>query len=310
MRARALYLTRTRYPSLGTAEIVHNFLYKNVRCRSMSERFSLSNFSMLAFGTAVLASTHGVKWQERNQASSCEEPSALKQIVILVRHGESEAQVRCLLGQAGEYPLTTEGVHQARLVGSFHAESLRAAASRGYVATSSLKRAVQTAEVAMEAAGASDAEKSQISVCDGLRELYRGVMDSKCMSDPELLSQWKACWALVTPVRADNRQRFRPCEEAETYEELQERTLGSIEELLAELPGKGTQGPLWIFAHSYVIRALVWRVLGVPADVHPLYLSNCAVTIFERDAEPGASWRIMQINDTSHLHAATAPATA
>uniref|UniRef100_A0A7S4VJ75 Phosphoglycerate mutase n=1 Tax=Alexandrium monilatum TaxID=311494 RepID=A0A7S4VJ75_9DINO len=236
---------------------------------------------------------------------------AEKQVVFLVRHGESEAQRRKLIGQAGDWPLTEEGEEQARRVGRFHAAALREAAAGGRVVASSQRRAVQTALAALEGAGLpAEAAARAVRACDGLREVHRGRLDGQSLAEAAALARWQELWAAAPPAERGGQLRFRVCEGAESYEELQDRASGAVEELLASLPGEEGGGPLWVFSHSCTIRALVWRALRVPAGAHPLNIGNCSVTVMERSVCPTSTWRVVEMNDTRHMHAVAASAAA
>jgi len=271
------------------------------RIGHISQRIRVGGWHSALGGAATLSGLALCAQLSRRPGAACHD--GRRQRVVLVRHGESEAQVQQLIGQAGDSPLTAKGVDQAHQLGTFHTAALREAAAASRVASSSQPRAIQTAVAALQAAGIEPAAAEGIvraKLKDGLREVHRGIVDGKSRSDRDVNAVWVAGWARATPVQGNNRQHFRPVEGAETYDELQNRSLAALEGLLEELPAQGEDGPLWVFCHSLVIRAIVWRILGVPADVHPMNLGNASVTIIER--KPGGIWTLVEMNDTAHFH--------
>ncbi len=91
---------------------------------------------------------------------------------LFLRHGESESNVRGLIGGATDYQLTDQGRQQARDAGAL----LR---DRGVtrIFTSPLTRALETAQIAADAMGGAPVE-----VVEGLRERNFGVWEGQPIS--------------------------------------------------------------------------------------------------------------------------------
>jgi len=217
--------------------------------------------------------------------------------VALVRHGESQAQVQRLIGRNASAPLSDEGVHQAELLGSFHANALRRAAASQLVVASDATRAVQTAQVALGTAKATSAVASFAA----LTEIWRGDFEGTPLKG-EAMSRWQRALAAKT---AENTWDWRCCNGSESMADVSDRMLACLEQLTAVGPlDDNEDATLWIFSHSVAIRSLIWHLLGCSPE-HELIIANTSVTHLERTSV-SSPWRVMSFNDTQHLEARAA----
>lgn len=179
--------------------------------------------------------------------------------LLLVRHGESQANKdRYFAGQV-DPPLTELGLRQAQCTAKFLAEAYRIDA----VIASDLQRAAETGRQAALAAGVP------FSVDPGLREIYAGrwegvAFDRLWEVDPEAQRLWNQD---IGHAR---------CPGGESVEELAHRIYSTVARICEENPGK----TLVLACHATPIRVLMWhmsgRELGYVQQIP--WVSNASVT--------------------------------
>jgi broad specificity phosphatase PhoE len=140
--------------------------------------------------------------------------------VLIIRHGESEANKQKVVAGQLDPPLTALGRQQAEaLARHLRQERLDA------IVTSSLQRTVLTATPAAHDHGL------RIDVRDALKEIHLGALQGRFRDerDPDALCMWKA--------REVNVPAFRP-QGGETFLELERRVQACLRDLLADYAGK------------------------------------------------------------------------
>lgn len=181
-----------------------------------------------------------------------------------LRHGETDWNAQGLSQGNVDIPLNAIGVAQAARAAQALAEMQQAAeglAGHGIatIIASPLGRARDTAEAAGRALGLP------VEIHDALREVSFGVQEGQPMAD------WFDDWV---------EGRFTP-EQAESFSQLRERTVGAINHCLAR------PGPVLVVAHGALWRAFRAEA-GLPANVRT---PNALPMWVTPPAEGEESWR-------------------
>ncbi len=205
-------------------------------------------------------------------------------MLLLVRHGQSEANAAGLVIGRTDSPLTELGRRQAIALG-------HALASRGTdpcrIFTSPLRRAAETAEAVVAAyARAPRGEKlPRVEVDERFVELDYGELDETAPSD--FPSGFWERW------RSD--PSFRP-PGGETLEEVGARVSSACEELSAE----AARADVVVVTHLSPVRAAVlWALGGGPELSWGLSLGVASITQIVTGGQFGRALR--GFNETGHL---------
>jgi broad specificity phosphatase PhoE len=190
--------------------------------------------------------------------------------LMLVRHGETEANVAGRMQGRGNDPLTERGQQQVRAI----AERLKQEAPHiAAIYSSPLLRARLTADQIAATLGVS------LSLRDGLQEMHLGELEG--VSAAEL--------SAAVPVTPDERYP-----NGESAREFVERIMGTLHGLVAAHSGEA----LVAVSHGGVISTAlsIWSVGhgGAWRDYAP---TNCALSIIEFSVGP----TIVALNDCVHL---------
>jgi len=193
--------------------------------------------------------------------------------LILVRHGESEGNIRRIMQGQLDLPLTEAGREQARLVAARIASMPVAA-----VYSSPLSRAFETARAI------ASHHMLAVAPVDGLQE--GGWGEAQGMTWTEVTARWDV---------AGGRPLHEMIPGAETPESLRSRAAAVIDTLL----DRHTSDVAVCVSHAGTIVQLIAHLIGMPEGQLPrLRTGNTAVTVVE-----GASDRavITVLNDMCHL---------
>jgi len=202
--------------------------------------------------------------------------------LLLVRHGQSRANVGGVLQGATPGELTALGRRQAEA-----AAGRLAAAAPDLIISSDLRRARDTAE-AIAIATDRTVEEDRL-----LREWNVGAFDGR---HPDELTAAAAHAGL--PIEA-----FLP-PGGERLLDVSARA-GTVAERLAAHRAEGV-ARLAVVSHGDLLRALIGQLLGGGHDLgRRFHLGNASVTEFSLTAD---GWRVECINDTGHLTGLTAGA--
>lgn len=193
---------------------------------------------------------------------------------LLVRHGQSMANLQDLFAGFSDFPLSELGQRQAEKTAAFVAERYQVSA----VYASDLRRAFATGEAVARRCGVD------IISHTGLREIFGGrwegmVFDTLKTDDPHLWHLWTADFAKAR------------CPEGESVAELQRRLLQALAEIAAAHP----EQTVVLATHATPVRLLSAYCLDptlASIDRVP-WATNASVTVIEwRDGE-------MQLKDQS-----------
>ena len=162
-------------------------------------------------------------------------------MIVLVRHGETEANRAGLLLGRSDPPLTTRGVRQAAALARVLA---RRPVSR--LLTSPLTRAVQTAEAIGEATGTSPVVEPRLA------ELDYGDWDGRPLADlpADVAARWRADPTFAPPggeSLVELRDRVAPC--------------------AAELIDRAAEETVVAVSHVSPIKATILVALGLPDEL-------------------------------------------
>ena len=194
--------------------------------------------------------------------------------VLLVRHGESEANAGEIWQGATSSPLTARGRDQA-------GSAARRLANRRFdlVESSDLERSLHTAETA----------GFEPRVLAGWREGDIGVWEGRS-------GEWVQTHYSHDLARLNSDYDLRMGETGESPRQVSERGWEALTDLLGRLE-EGQTG--LVFTHGGLIELVLWRLLGLPKGRRRLgFLSN---TSFCEVAFDGEKAGILRYNDAAHL---------
>lgn len=194
--------------------------------------------------------------------------------VLLVRHGESEANAGEIWQGATSSPLTAQGRHQA-------GSAARRLADRRFdlVESSDLERSLHTAEIA----------GFEPRVLTAWREGDIGVWEGRP-------GEWVQTHYSHDLARLNSDYDLRMGETGESPRQVSERGWEALTALVGRLE-EGQTG--LVFTHGGLIELVLWRLLGLPTGGRRLgFLSN---TAFCEVGFDGAEASILRYNDSAHL---------
>ena len=197
-----------------------------------------------------------------------------KKTIYLIRHGETDMNLReCLQGQIDSL-LNEAGIREARRA----AELMKKAGIRfDTVYSSPLKRAVKTAGI----------------IADGREVIIEPLIKEMCFGHYEGMPYKEidsAMWAFI-----HDPENTEPPAGVESIKSLTDRT-GSF---LRRLLGDGSGGSVLAVSHGIALRSMLWNVYP-PEDRHKVWsmpIENCVVYVLE--AENGAVVSVRRADELS-----------
>ena len=199
--------------------------------------------------------------------------------LLLVRHGESEANRSGIFAGNLDADLQDRGLVQAKRSAEYIAENYKVDA----VYASDLKRAYKTGKAIADRLGLS------ITTDSRLREIRAGEWDGKRFSDlPLLFPNDFSLWMSDIGNSA--------CTGGESVKQLSERIMSALTDIAEQNDGK----TLVIATHATPIRVAQTAMSGLPLDEmqNIPWVSNCSVT--ETHFEDG-KWTLVKIGIDEHL---------
>jgi broad specificity phosphatase PhoE len=203
-------------------------------------------------------------------------PAARTQLV-LIRHGETDWNRDRRVQGHSDVSLSERGLEQAgRLALRLAQEPIRA------IYASDLKRAVETAAPLAEALGLP------VQTTPLLRELHFGVWEGLTVAEVQ------AGWPEEYAAWRQDSIRSRP-PHGERIEELQERSLACVSEILAAHAGERVA----IVGHGGSVRSILCGLMGIPLSLwRRLRIDNSSISRLTM-ASRGPT--LIVYNDTCHL---------
>ena len=206
--------------------------------------------------------------------------------LILVRHGESVAQAEGVVGG----PKTCRGLSDLgrRQVEALRDRWIRKGMTADVLLSSTLPRAVETAELLSEALGGLIPE-----LVEDLCEIIPGECDGMTWDDFE--EQFRGGdyrWDPFNPLAPGG----------ESWVEFQDRASRTIAAIVEQLEGRTIVAAV----HGGIIDGSMVHFLGLPNDAgHVLQSMNSSVTEWVH-TEPRSNWnrggwRLLRFNDHAHL---------
>lgn len=197
--------------------------------------------------------------------------------VIVVRHGQTEWNVRARIQGQGDSELTDEGRAQARSIAERLAREPfdvlvssdlgRAAATAGHIASRSGKPVVLDAR---------------------LRERHFGVGEG--MTYEEVDRAWPGAFARIRNVDPDF-----VIPGGESRRQFHERVRAAFDSLARAHAGR----TLVVVTHGGVLATFFRHVHDIPLDVaHPIAITNASYNVLKHD---GSRWSVETWSDNAHL---------
>jgi broad specificity phosphatase PhoE len=198
-------------------------------------------------------------------------------IFYFVRHGESEGNAaRVFTGQT-DSPLTARGRQQAEAV----ADEL-AKVKFDRIVSSDLSRTRDTADVIAKRRGMS------VEVMPELREIDVGDQTGKTFDETRGLPNW-------------NDDGFVAWPRGETLDQVLARTLGAIERLTRENPGK----TILIVGHGGVNRIVLSHFLGLLPKLDRSPAGNTSISVVHTDGKTHSVERLFVVDHVSNAERPT-----
>jgi broad specificity phosphatase PhoE len=204
--------------------------------------------------------------------------------LLLVRHGVTDWNRQGRFQGYLDPPLSSDGLHQARLLAERIATSPDERPAR--IVTSPLVRSLHTAEAIATALDGTDVE---VEADRRLMELGQGQWEGRTHAELEVNDADRyAAWRRASPRR--------PPPGGESLEEATQRVGAFLDEALAETDQRAW--PLCVVAHGGSLRIGARRLLGIGLETAwDVELDNASLSVLEMD---GPGWRLVTWNDVTH----------
>lgn len=199
--------------------------------------------------------------------------------LLLIRHGESEANRKGIFAGQIDPDLVENGVNQAKCTAKYVSSNYNV----DKIYSSDLKRAYNTAKALAEETGLGVTKKTE------LREIKGGIWENKRFSELEVLSP-EAYSVWITDIGKSC------CPGGESVRQLGERIMAALEEIAKENDGKTVA----IATHATPIRVAQTIIsTGDVAEMQNIpWVSNASVSVFEYDS---GKWSVVSVSCDAHL---------
>jgi len=218
--------------------------------------------------------------------------------IFLVRHGKTILNQNERAQGWADGPLTSAGEDLVKRVGKGLTNTSFAAAY-----SSDSGRAIQTAKLIL-AENQTKAKSLQLTENKGLREVYFGKFEGEKMdvlwkltsshlkleNEQDLLTRDKNPYKELVNALAD----LDPSGEAESYQELTDRTFNGLTEI-AEHAYQNGGGDILVVSHGITINAILEKIDA--SKVLKGLCKNGSVTKLEFN---GKAWRILEVNEMKY----------
>lgn len=198
-----------------------------------------------------------------------------KTTLCLVRHGETETNVRGVLHEHGDVEkLTARGIEQVKLV----AQELKSMGLQALYCSNEA-RAIESAQLISSETGI-DAK-----ILDGIEERNWGEFSGKPYSEIK---------PMLDGMTLEERYTFVP-PGGESWKEAEERLISAVQKVTEENIGK----VIAIVTHGGSIRILMPHMLGAPLEeTYKHDPRNASLSVFDIE---GGTITVVEIDDISHL---------
>lgn len=200
--------------------------------------------------------------------------------LYLVRHGETEWNKASRVQGRTDTELSNVGIMQARKL----AKRL-ACENIDYIYSSSLKRALRTAEIVREYKNCSIVES------DKYHEICLGPWEGMC------INEIKEKYGEHFRVYREDPANFK-LPGAETFQQLADRTYNAIMEIVSCHKG----GNILVVSHGTAIKAAIIRILGIDITNYTKFrIDNASISIIGFPEDNPDKPVVFNLNDTGHL---------
>jgi len=199
-------------------------------------------------------------------------------MIILVRHGECEGNVKGIFRGRTDFPLNERGVEQAKDL----AQELKNFPIK-YIYSSPLNRAVQTAEIIGEASGVV------VKIEEGFNNIELGSWEGRYMK--EIAEQYPKKWELW--ISYPEKLKI---ENMETLYEVQKRTKTCLDKLVLEHKGE----IIAVVSHRAVLKPLIASCLNIVSPFFwKIHVDTASYSLLSYRESIG--YCLIQLNQTKHL---------
>jgi probable phosphoglycerate mutase len=201
----------------------------------------------------------------------------------IIRHGQTDWNLQGRWQGKADIPLNEAGRAQARSLAG-HLDRRRICFDAIY--SSDLLRAWETATLI------ADRLNVEPTPLPALREIDVGAWSG--LTRDEVVARFHDLWE-----RLHSGEDVPRGGNGETFGQLYDRVVGAVERLIREQPGQ----TIALVTHGGPARALLLHAARDKVGVlpRPLHISNTSLSVVARTAN---DWRILAVNDTSHLDSA------
>lgn len=200
--------------------------------------------------------------------------------LYLVRHGETEWNKFSKIQGRTDTELSDAGIAQAKLLaGRLAGENI------DFIYSSSLKRALKTAEIVAEY------KRCEIVKSDDYHEICLGPWEGLTINE----------------IKEKYSEHFRAYKEdpanfklpgAETFMDLTERTYNAILDIVERHKGSN----ILVVSHGTAIKAAIIRILGIDIINYTKFrVDNASISVIDLRDDRSDTPVVVCLNDTSHL---------
>lgn len=203
--------------------------------------------------------------------------------VYLVRHGETEWNSISKIQGRTDTELSDAGIKQAKLLaGRLAGENI------DFIYSSSLKRALKTAEIIAEY------KRCTVVKSDEYHEICLGPWEGMT------INEIKEKYGEHFRVYKEDPANFK-LPGAETFMELMERTYGAIRDIVSSHKGSN----ILVVSHGTAIKAAIIKILGIDIINYSKFrIENASISIIDFQEDMPEKPVILCLNDTNHLNTA------
>ena len=199
-------------------------------------------------------------------------------LIILVRHGECEGNVKGVFRGRTDFPLNKRGLVQAQDL----AQELRSFPIK-YVYTSPLSRARQTAEAIAQQC------RTEIKVEEQFNNIELGSWEGRFKK--EIAELYPREWELWV----NNPEKLK-VEDMETLYDVQKRAKACLDNLVSKHNGE----TLAVVTHRAVLKPLIAACLNIASPYFwKIHLDTASYSLLSY--KKGRGYCMMQLNQTNHL---------
>jgi len=199
-------------------------------------------------------------------------------LVILIRHGECEGNIKGIFRGRTDFPLNERGLIQAQDL----ARELKNFLIR-HIYTSPLSRARQTAEVISHQCGI------ETKIEEGFNNIELGSWEGRYKKEIE--EQYPKEWKLWV----DNPEKLQ-VENMETLYEVQKRAKACLDNLVSQNNGE----TLAVVSHRAVLKPLIAACLNIASPYFwRIHLDTASYSLLSH--KEGKGYCLVQLNQTKHL---------